>query len=86
MLSFGRRLGVTIPTNFGNLNGGWLRVSVLAVGFDQQMLGYACDAVGVSAKTSSSDFEGIVGVPFLRHVLYGGDAADFWMRAIGSPP
>jgi hypothetical protein len=31
-------------------------------------------------RASSQDFEGLVGLPLLRKLQYGGDADHFWVR------
>ncbi len=86
MQMVGTRLAVTVPTNFGPLRGGWLRVTIPDVGFDQQLLCYASDAVVASSKQSSSDFEGLLGLPVLRMHIYGGDATAFWILSAAGPP
>jgi hypothetical protein len=78
--------GHSVHTNFGKLVGGWLRVVIPEVAFDKQVLGYANDAVVNAAKTSSSDFAGMVGLPLLRMMQFGGDAESFWVRPAGNAP
>ena len=75
-------LGVTpgLNTNFGVLDGGWLRVQIPALGFDASVLGYGSDAVAQAAQASHSDFEGLAGLPLLRMLEYGGDRDWFWIR------
>ena len=46
------------------------------------MLVYALDRVVEATKKSSSDFEGTVGLPFLREVTYGGNDEQFWIRPL----
>ncbi len=82
----GSRAAVTIPTNFGPLSGGWVRLTIPDVGFDQQLLGFASDVVIASAQQSCPDFEGVVGLPLLRMHTYGGDDTEFWLRPLGSTP
>jgi hypothetical protein len=55
-------------------------------GLDVDLIGYASDAVVTVAKASSPDFEGLVGLPFLRFLEYGGDAQSFWLRSAPSQP
>jgi len=53
----------------------------------RKLLGYGNDMVVSTAKKSHPDFEGLVGLPFLRLVEYGGDADSFWVRPLqGSGP
>jgi hypothetical protein len=45
-----------------------------------QILGYGSDQVLQAVQRDSADFAGLAGLPFLRMVEYGGDAASFWLR------
>jgi hypothetical protein len=36
-----------------------------------------------SAQASSADFQGLIGLPLLRMLNYGGDSDSFWLRAQG---
>jgi hypothetical protein len=69
-----------VQSNFGLLEGGWLHLTVPELRLDQDVVGYANDAVVAASKASSPDFEGLAGLPFLRLVEYGGDADWFWLR------
>jgi hypothetical protein len=75
-----------VNTNFGLLTGGWLRLAMPDLGLVQDVIGYASDAVAAAAQASSPDFEGLVGLPLLRLVEYGGDATSFWLRLPGGSP
>lgn len=86
MHRFGRRTAVAIPSNFGMLIGGWLRVAIPEVGFVGALFGYASDPVSQAAKMSCPDFEGMVGLPLLRRFVYGGDAQSFWLFPVGGTP
>jgi hypothetical protein len=72
--------GLSLNTNFGPMRGGWLRVVIPDIGFDRQVIGYGSDAVVAAAQASSPDFAGLVGLPLLRMMEYGGDANGFWVR------
>ena len=74
------RDSISTDSNFGPLVGGWLRAAVPEIGLDVKILGYANDTVVNVVKRSSSDFAGLVGLPFLRMVEYGGDRGNFWIR------
>src|SRR4051812_37287157 len=63
-----------VETNFGRLEGGWIRCLIPEVGFDALVAAYAGERVIDSAKSSSADFNGVVGLPFLRNFEYGGDS------------
>ncbi len=80
-------LGITtgLHTNFGLLEGGWLRVQIPELQFDENVLGYGSDAAVEAAKSSHADFVGLVGLPLLRMMQYGGDNDDFWVRPASTP-
>jgi len=80
-------LGITtgLHTNFGFLEGGWLRVQIPELQFDEDVLGYGSDAVAEAAKSSHADFAGLVGLPLLRMMQYGGDRDHFWIRSRSRP-
>jgi hypothetical protein len=78
-------LGMSRMTNFGNLQGGWLRLAMPEFGLSQDVEGFASDVILATAKNNSPDFEGLLGLPLLRLLEYGGDADWFWLRQV-SPP
>jgi hypothetical protein len=80
MVILKQRCASNISTNFGLLEGGWLRVHMPELGLDLELLGYASDSVVTGAQASSLDFQGLVGLPFLRLLEYGGDINWFWLR------
>jgi len=67
-------------SNFGLLAGGWIRVVIGDLSLDAKVLAYASDNVVAAAKESHRDFSGLIGLPLLRMVEYGGNADWFWMR------
>jgi hypothetical protein len=67
-------------SNFGSLEGGWLRVAIPELGFDEKTLGYANDSVVSVVKRSEANFAGLVGLPLLRMLEYGGNDGWFWVR------
>jgi hypothetical protein len=73
-------------TVYGQLEGAWLRMSIPEVGLDRQLIGYASDVVAQVTQDSHPDFTGLVGLPLLRLMDYGGDADWFWIRPAGSAP
>jgi hypothetical protein len=75
-----------VTTNFGLLEGGWLHVAMADLGLDLDLVGYSSDAIVAAARASSPDFQGLVGLPFLRKLEYGGDADWFWLRPAASAP
>jgi hypothetical protein len=86
MATLTHRAAPDFQSNFGLLEGAWLHLTMPELGLDQDMGGFANDAVVTAAKASSPDFEGLAGLPFLRLLEYGGDADWFWLRAIHSRP
>jgi hypothetical protein len=80
MRSLRWRASVGTESNFGPLEGGWLRIAVPELGFDVKTLGYANDSVVKTVKRSDPGFGGLVGLPLLRMLEYGGDAGWFWVR------
>lgn len=69
-----------INSNFGLLEGGWLRIDMPELSLDQEIIGYASDAVAGATKRSDPAFQGLAGLPFLRLAEFGGDDESFWLR------
>ena len=86
MATLNQRAAPDIRSNFGLLQGCWLRLTMPELGMDQDVIGFSSDAVVIATKASNPDFEGLAGLPFLRFLEYGGDAASFWIRSIHSRP
>ena len=74
-----------VDTNFGLLQGAWVRLHMPELGIDADVIAYASDAVASSTQTSSPDFQGLAGLPLLRLLEYGGDANWFWLRVASKP-
>ena len=72
--------GPGTDTNFGRLDGGFLRVRIPETGVDAMIFGYASDQVTDAIQDSSPNFEGLVGLPLLRRLEFGGNADHFWVR------
>jgi hypothetical protein len=62
------------------LEGGWISVRLPDLGLTHLVIGYGSDDVVTATKASSSDFEGLAGLPLLRLMEYGGNADWFWLR------
>lgn len=75
------RESISTDSNFGTLEGGWLRVAIPELAFDAKTLAYANDSVVNVVKRSDPEFAGLVGLPLLRMVEYGGDGGRFWVRS-----
>lgn len=85
MRSLRWRESIVTDSNFGPLEGGWLRIAIPELAFDAKTLGYANDSVVNVVKRSHPGFAGLVGLPFLRMVEYGGDRGWFWIRSTAEP-
>jgi hypothetical protein len=70
----------SVSSNFGNLEGGWLRLQIPDAGIDEDVLAYGSDNVARAVESSHPDFEGLAGLPLLRMMEYGGNRDDFWIR------
>lgn len=81
MQSLRWRDSVITDSNFGILEGGWLRIAIPELALDVRTLGYANDSIVNVVKRSHPEFAGLVGLPFLRMVEYGGDGGWFWIRS-----
>jgi hypothetical protein len=73
-------------SNFGPLTGAWLELRMPELGLVKQILCFGNDQVFQALQLESPDFVGLVGLPFLRMVQYGGDASSFWIRNAGAAP
>ena len=75
-----------VNSNFGFLTGGWLELQMPELGLVQPIHGYGSDSVLQAVQRDSSDFSGLVGLPLLRLLEYGGDADWFWLRLPSTGP
>ena len=66
--------------------GGTVRIVIPAIGFNRIILTYASDSAVTAIRRSHPDFAGLVGLPFLRLMEYGGDADWFWIRSAAAAP
>ena len=80
-----RTEGSDLDTNFGHLQGNWIRVRIPEIGYDEVALAYASDEVMRAARSSHADFDGLIGLPLLRKMDYGGNPGCFWIRAANDP-
>ena len=69
-------------SNFGSLDGGWLRVAIPELEFDVKLLGHANDSVVDVARRSDAKFVGLAGLPLLRMLEYGGNGGFFRIRPL----
>jgi hypothetical protein len=77
---FNHGRALSASTNFGDMEGGWLRVAIPEVELDVKVRGYGSDRVARDVRASHSRFRGLAGLPLLRMMDYGGDAKYFWIR------
>lgn len=77
---FNLGLEPAVRTNFGPLAGGWLRIQVLEIGFDEVVRGFGGDAVVQATQASHPDLRALAGLPLLRKMEFGGDKREFWVR------
>ena len=75
------RESVSTRSNFEPLEGGWPRIVIPELDFDAKALGYANDTVVSVVRRSDPAFDGLAGLPLLRMLRYGRDAAGFWVQA-----
>jgi len=80
LAQFNLGLAPGMNTNFGPLDGGWLRVQISDLAFDENVLAYGSDAVVEAAQASHCAFSGLAGLPLLRMLEYGGNRDHFWLR------
>jgi hypothetical protein len=81
MQSLRWRESMLTESNFGPLEGGWSRIGVPELALDVKTLGFANDSVVRIVQRSHPGFAGLVGLPFLRMIEYGGDRGWFWIRS-----
>ncbi len=80
LLRFQERPGVPQVSSYGHHASGWVRVVIPEVGLDQLLLGCESDVVVGLVQADDPDFAGLVGLPLLQFMEYGGDATEFWIR------
>jgi hypothetical protein len=86
LTSLSHRKGSSATTNFGILTGGWIRIAIPDIGYDALVRGYGSNLIRDAARQSHPDFQGVVGLPLLRSLLYGGDPGSFWIRPLTGTP
>jgi hypothetical protein len=77
--------GANVQSNCGFLESAWLHLAMAEFGLDFLILGYSSEEVLDSARTDHPDIGGLVGLPFLRLLEYGGNANEFWIRPSERP-
>jgi hypothetical protein len=74
-----------VNSNFGPMLGAWLQLSMPELDLANDVLGFGSEHVLQATRSASSDFAGLVGLPLLRLVEYGGDEEQFWLRSRAAP-
>jgi hypothetical protein len=67
-------------SNFGVLISGWLRLYQPDIGLVEFVRGYGSERASKITANSDPEFVGLVGLPVLRLVNYGGNYDSFWIR------
>src|SRR5262249_55643838 len=75
-----------VLTNFGLLQGRWLRLAMAGFGLDCLVAGYGSDVIEGVARGTSPDLDGLAGLPLPRLFEYGGNADWFWLRPAAAAP
>lgn len=83
---FFRSAAPGVNTNFGQLSGAWLELAMPELNLTTRLRGFGSDHVLQAVQTDSSDFAGLIGLPLLRMLEYGGDASAFWVRSRAMNP
>jgi len=69
-------------TNFGRMAGGWLRLAMPEFALTDLVRGFGSNEVLKAVQTDCPDFCGLVGLPLLRMLEYGGNRTSFWIREL----
>jgi hypothetical protein len=73
-------------SNFGQLTGAWLELAMPELGLTGMVSAFGSDQVLRAVQADDPDFAGLLGLPLLRMVEYGGDGATFWLRQAAGIP
>jgi hypothetical protein len=68
-----------VQTNFGTMQGGWFELAMPEFGLIGRVPGFGSNQVLRAVRSDSHDFSGLVGLPLLRMLDYGGDDSAFWI-------
>jgi len=75
--------GPNVETNYGHAAGGWVYINMPELGLEKWALVFATDQLVSVVKRISRDFDGQVGLEFLRELEFGGNDREFWIRPLG---
>lgn len=76
------RTSAGLDSNFGAMDAGWLSLAVPEFGSAFKTICYANDSVQRVVQRSNASFVGLVGLPPLRMMEFGGDQGYFWIRPV----
>ncbi len=76
------RSSAGLDSNFGAMDAGWLSLAVPEFGIEFKTISYANDSILHVVQGSSVSFTGLVGLPLLRMMEFGGDQGYFWVRPL----
>ncbi len=74
------RLTTEVTANFGPMNGGWVRLYTPELQLVEFVLAYGNADIAAHVANDHPDFVGMVGLPVLRMLEYGGNYDSFWIR------
>lgn len=74
------RYSERVTANFGPMSGGWVRLFSTELGLVEFVPAYGSDEIAAAVRKDHPDFAGLVGLPVLRLMEYGGNHDTFWLR------
>lgn len=74
------RGGVPMGSNFGDMESGDVHVIVSEIEDEHEVLAYSSLRVLDAVRRDDPGFGGLIGLPLLRLMEYGGNAHRFWVR------
>ena len=64
---------------------GTVQIAIAEIGLTTFIDAFECPWVEASAKRSHQDFDGLVGLPLLQMLEYGGNDKEFWVKPLPVP-
>ena len=80
LLSLRHEPSVERESNFGAMICGWLRLYSPELGLVEFIRGYGSEKAYALASRNNPELAGLVGLPVLRMLEYGGNHDSFWIR------
>ena len=69
----------SIISNFGLLQDEWFQIAMPELGVEGLMVGFLSEEAADAVRLDYPEFAGLVGLPFLRLLDYGGNRDEFWV-------